>query len=208
MRTENWDSIIRAGIATIVVTITWKLTWGNYDIAAQWEAVFLMVIAYYFKDRPQADKQGNNVFESEVAARIVAVELIAQFVIAMLLLVATAVLFATPRGDALRDTIAGAWVGGVTLAIAFYFKDVEKNTTTTLHSHFRSALAIATGGATLAILILRLNFQPPTKVPLPLQWIALAFIVITFYFKEKGDVQPSATSKARAAARMAAAAET
>ena len=203
MRTEYWDSAIRATIAIIVVAITWQLTWGNFQMLEQWEAVFLMVIAYYFKDRPQAEKLGAAVFDDENASRAVASELIAQFVIAMLLLISTAALFSTTSGGALRETIAGAWLGGVTLAIAFYFKDISEKGTTTLHSHFRSFLAISIGVATAVVFIARVQLDSDTKTPLPLQWVAVAFIVITFYFKEQGTVEPSATSKAKAAARSA-----
>jgi hypothetical protein len=208
MRIEYSESVVRGLIAIVVIAVTWWLTTGSYDIAEQWEAVFLMVIAYYFKDRPQADRAGDAVFSSENASKSVAGELTAQFAIAMLLLVATAGLFATTYDGHLRDSIAGAWVAGVTLAIAFYFKDVGSNATTTLHSKFRSALAITVGGATLAIVIARVDLVPTTKLPLPVQWVALAFVVISFYFKERGAVEPSATSKAREAARTTADATT
>jgi hypothetical protein len=206
MRTEYWESIVRALIAIVVVAVTWWLTNGNYGIAEQWEAVFLMVLAYYFKDRPQADRVGDAVFESEEASRSVAGELIAQFVIAMILLISTAGLFSTPFNGVLRDSIAGAWIAGVTLAVAFYCKDVGSNSTTTLHSRMRAALAITVGAATLAIVVFRIDIMPTTKEPLPAQWVALAFVVISFYFKERGTVEPSATSKARTAAQTTAAA--
>ena len=201
MRVEYAESIVRALIATIVVLVTWWLTSEAFDIADQWEAVFLMVMAYYFKDRPQSDKAGEAVFSSEAAAKSVAGELIAQFVIAMILLIATAALFSVPFKGALRESIAGAWIAGVTLALAFYFKDVTDSATTTLHSRFRSVLAMAVGAATLVIIIARMQFDPATKVPLPTQWVALAFVVTSFYFKERGTAEPSATSKARSAAQ-------
>ena len=201
MRTEYKESVVRALIAIIVVAVTWWLTIGDYDITEQWEAVFVMVVAYYFKDRPQADKAGDAVFTNENASRSVAGELIAQFVIAMLLLLATAGLFAIPSNAGLqRDSVAGAWIAGVTLAIAFYFKDVGTSATTTLHSMFRSALAIAVGASTLVIVLVRVDQVPTTKTPLPVQWVALAFVVVSFYFKERGAVEPSATSKSSTAA--------
>jgi hypothetical protein len=224
----NSETLARAGIAVTVIIVTWLLTNYDSDIVAQWEAVFLMVIAYYFKER----HAGNGVLAQrrEVPApKPQNVELIAQFVIAVGLVVLTTLLFlprtsitnagqpGTEIGNVsvsvqatlqpefgstgtspaqrrptrqnsqqstVRDMIAGAWVGGVTLALAFYFKDVKQGGTTPLHEFFRSTLAAAVAIGTLIIVLFR-HAQEPFKSALPVQWVALAFIVFGFYFKER-----------------------
>lgn len=184
------DSAVRALIAAVVIVVTWLLTIDKYPIAEQWQAVFLLVIGYYFKDRPQSDGQSALSLRDSAVKRAVDVEILAQFGMAMLLLFATAWLFAVPQNKEFLADVAGAWVGGVTLAIAFYFKDVTPAGTTEQHSLFRSAIAVSVGVATLVIFLTRTNTNVASAEvnPLPLQWVALAFIVIAFYFKEKGDV--------------------
>ena|SRR6185436_3680958 len=186
---NNAESIVRALIAAVVIVVTWLLTGGKYPIAEQWQAVFLMVIGYYFKDRPQSEHASLAGIRGNAEIRMaVDVEMSAQFVMAMLLLFATTWLFAAPQNKEFLADIAGAWVGGVTLAIAFYFKDVTGGGTTPLHTFFRAALAISVGLATLWIFFARTHTTVSSaKIdPLPLQWVALAFVVIAFYFKERG----------------------
>lgn len=187
------ESAVRGLIAVAVILVTWLLTSGSYDIAEQWQAVFLMVIGYYFKERPQSDRFASEVFRDRYALRAVDVELGAQFLIAFVLLLATIWLFAAPHNQEFLTNIAGAWVGGVTLAIAFYFKDVTDQATTPLHSFFRSVLAVSVVIGTIVIFFARTQRLPvpsgTQKVdPLPLQWVALAFVVIAFYFKERGQI--------------------
>jgi hypothetical protein len=183
VNTQTADSAIRALLAAVVVYVTWNLTKDGGTIADQWQAVFLMVIGYYFKDRPHAERAGMMVFEDPKAAAHVFAETTAQFIVAMALLLATAGLFVTTTGN----EIAGAWIGGVALAIAFYFKDVTQDGTTVMHNFYRGVLALTTGVSTLWIYLDRAGVKG--QDPLPVQWIGLAFVVIAFFFKERGSVE-------------------
>lgn len=76
------------------------------------------------------------------------------------------------------------------MAIAFYFKDadVQGSTASVEHDFLRGILAITVAISTVVIYWVRRDpsLALNSKVAaLPLQWIALAFIVITFYFKER-----------------------
>lgn len=53
---ERADTALRALIAAIVIGITAYFTWDGTDVAQEWQAVFIMVVAYYFKERPQVDR--------------------------------------------------------------------------------------------------------------------------------------------------------
>ena len=71
MRSGTTESIVRGLLAAVVIYVTWNLTRDGGSIADQWQAVFLMVIGYYFKDRPQAERFGTRVFEGGDAAWLV-----------------------------------------------------------------------------------------------------------------------------------------
>ena len=209
------ETLVRALIAAIVIGITAFLTWDGADVAQEWQAVFVMVIGYYFKDRPQQDRlrlslsvapTGSDTERKEVVAPIkrldpVMLEIGTQFVLALGLLVATVVCFTVrhifldlgqPKQHILTvpNALTGAWIGGVTVAIAFYFKSSELPTSRASieHDFFRALLATAVAVSTLVIFLARkgdAHTWPKDISTLPLQWIALAFIVITFYFKER-----------------------
>ena len=181
------ETLVRGVIAAIVLTITGYLTWDRASIAQEWQAVFVMVVAYYFTDRPQADRMRKGDIRGTASA--VRLELLSQFVLALLLLFATVVFFTVQHPD-LPNEVAGAWLGGVTVAIAFYFKPNETPDATSSDEHdlLRAALAISVGISTMIIFALRhaSSIDPKLKVSaLPLQWVALAFIVIAFYFKQR-----------------------
>ena len=181
------ETLVRAVIAAIVLTITGYLTWDRASIAQEWQAVFVMVVAYYFTDRPQADRLRRGDMGASMPA--VRLELLTQFVLAMLLLFATVVFFTVQHPD-FPNEVAGAWLGGVTVAIAFYFKPNESSDVASSDEHdfLRAALAIGVGISTMIIFGLRhaASVDPKLKVnALPLQWVALAFIVIAFYFKQR-----------------------
>lgn len=194
MNRERVETIIRWFIATIVIIITAFLTWDGYAVAEEWQAVFVMVVGYYFTDRPQTDKARASVLSETPIPNAAALELGAQFLLALGLLIATVVFFATakPGTTVLRSDVAGAWIGGVTLAIAFYFKSTRSTGQERSHDFLRSMLAVAVAVSTVLIFLIRraaMTAENPLE-PLPLQWIALAFIVITFYFKERSDSSP------------------
>ena len=191
---EGVDTCIRWLIATIVIVITAYLTWDGYDVAQEWQAVFVMVIGYYFKDRPQTERMQASMHKEFPLPNAAQLELSAQFILALGLLIGTVIFFVTlsPLTKELRDSVSGAWIGGVTVAIAFYFKSAGGVTmdTESKHDLLRSILAIAVAVSTVLIYWVRREPSIAAKgaiAALPLQWIALAFIVITFYFKERSN---------------------
>lgn len=189
MNRERVETIIRWFIATIVIVITAILTWDGHSVAEEWQAVFVMVVGYYFTDRPQSEKARASVLSETPIPNAAALELVAQFLLAQGLLIATVIFFITaqPGAKVLRSDVAGAWIGGVTLAIAFYFKSAQATGQERSHDLMRSLLAVGVAVSTALIFIVRRmeSTKESPLEPLPLQWIALAFIVITFYFKER-----------------------
>ncbi|HJQ38900.1 MAG TPA: hypothetical protein VKB93_17325 [Thermoanaerobaculia bacterium] len=199
MNRQRIDTLIRALIAAIVIAITWFLTSDGADMAKEWEAVFVMVVAYYFKDRPQMELQKASEIRNQPLPNAAALELASQFFLAFALLAGTVFLFITDHPNGLRNSISGAWVGGATVAISFYFKNTGTSAESQ-HDLLRSVLAIGVALSTAVIYLVRHDVALASKgatAALPLQWIALAFIVITFYFKEKStdstttNVQPA-----------------
>jgi hypothetical protein len=190
MNRQRIDTLIRALIAAIVISITWFLTWDGENVAQEWEAVFVMVVAYYFKDRPQTDRLKASEIREQLLPNAAALELASQFFLAFALLAGTVILFITDApGEhaSLRNSVNGAWIGGATVAMAFYFRNTG-TAAESQHDLLRSVLAIGVALSTAVIYLVRHNVALASKgaiASLPLQWIALAFIVITFYFKEK-----------------------
>lgn len=196
MNRQHLDTLIRALIAAIVIGITWFLTWDGENVAQEWEAVFVMVVGYYFKDRPQTERLKASMISEQLLPNAAALELASQFALAFALLVGTVFLFVT---DPFRNSISGAWIGGATVAMTFYFKNTG-TTAESQHDLLRSILAIGVALSTAVIYLVRHDEALASKgatAALPLQWIALAFIVITFYFKEKSvDNTPAAVQPA------------
>jgi hypothetical protein len=194
------DTVIRLAIAVSVSVITWRMTvkiaaMPAADMAAipaQWQAVFLMVVGYYFKDRPEATAAGAAVFDDSAMARRVAGEVLAQFALAILLLAGSVYLFAMRQNGMFVNEIAGAWVAAVMLALAFYFTDVAATATTSEHDLLRSILAATVMAGTVCIYVARMGEPAKSVDPMPLQWITVTAVVIAFYFAKKGDVRPSA----------------
>lgn len=176
------NTAVRAFIAAVVIITTWVITALDQAISEQWDAVFLVVIAYYFKDRPEEDRTELPLESASIRRKG---ELFWQFALAMLLLVGTAIAFILPD---LKPSISGAWVGAAVLAVAFYFKQPKDNDYITLHSRFRSAIALVVAALTIPIAALFATLWTSAEELaslIPIQWIALVFIVVTFYFKEK-----------------------
>lgn len=178
------NTAVRAFIAAVVIITTWVIAALDRAISEQWDAVFLVVIAYYFKDRPEED--GTEKPSRKDMTRQKG-ELFWQFALAMLLLIGTAIAFLLPE---LKQSISGAWVGAAALAVAFYFKQPREARHSALHSRFRSAIAVIVAALTVPIAVLFATQWTSTEELaslIPIQWIALVFVVVTFYFKERSN---------------------
>ena len=167
-RTQIW---VRAFIAAVVIALTFTFTFTNATMSENWTAIFLLVIGYYFNDRPSTDAaaQSTHEFLDISDARL---ELLAQLGAALMLVLATALLFVFPKH---RMEIAGEWIGGVALAVGFYYK--EPGVVVTAYTKSQAALAIVMLALTIAIYTL--------TATLPLQWVSLVFLVVAFYFKDR-----------------------
>ncbi len=188
------NTLIRGLIAGVVIFVSYRLAAGPSGIfSAEWEAVLLVVIGYYFKDRPREDalvaslvrqrEQEMTEFEAgpKDSHRGVLFEMLVQFVLALALIVFTILAFL----EAQLTNISGAWIGAVVLAVGFYFKDTH-SPFHGAHELFRTILAAAVAGSTLVFVTPAL-FSPRA---VPLQWVGVVFIVIAFYFKEKSGPNP------------------
>jgi hypothetical protein len=180
--TSRTQIFVRAFITVVVIGLTFTITYRNARMSENWIAIFLLVIGYYFKDRPSTEQaaQSTNEFVDISDARL---ELLAQLGTALLLVLATAILFVYPKA---RTEIGGAWIGGVALAVGFYFK--EAGVTVTAHTKAQAALAIVMLALTLAIYVL--------TATLPLQWVSLVFLVVAFYFKDRTPATPTPAPQA------------
>ncbi len=171
-------TILRWVIASTVIGITLLLTMRGAGISSGWEAVFLAVVGYYFKDRPEEEQYKAEGREGQSIEVIQ--ETTYQFALALLLVVGTFAAFAFPH---FKPTIPGAWVGAVVLALGFYFKDIGIPKVEGRHDAFRAILATTLTLLTLPLLWIISRSGTPFEVPF--QWVGVVFIVITFYFKEK-----------------------
>lgn len=155
-------------------------------IPKEWEAIFILVIGYYFADRQKtetlqrallADNATNSMHgEANLEVRL-------QFVFALVLIGATIGLFlsnfGTQNAPEVRAVVDGAWVAGVALGVGFYFRNTDVSTIDQELGWYRAILALLMIGATVLMFVRRPNNH------LPLQWLTLVLIVVTFYFKER-----------------------
>lgn len=208
---------VRVFIAAIVVAITWHLASEQHvvdrivvekgkaprsekvplpvgalpdTISKEWEAIFVLVLGYYFAERPKSDAvRAARQAQREVSRALESgamYEAIAQCLVAAGLVVATVHLFVQKilvQGSEsiyyLRDAVDGAWIAGVAIAAGFYFKDPETGTKADdVIAWARAALAAIMVGATGIMYLSR-------AYTMPRQWIALVILVVAFYFKEK-----------------------
>lgn len=185
--TQKLETYVRAVLAVVVIIITFMVTQhapSADSLPKEWEAIFVLVIGYYFADRPQSNALRQlQTASPETRAEIMTValeatriELSAQFCVAAALVAATAALFLVKEGH--RTELAGAWIAGVALAVGFYFKKTDTPADPQL-SIFRVMIAAGIIGATVPISAV-CAWAPP-----PLQWISLVLIAIAFYFKER-----------------------
>jgi hypothetical protein len=162
--------------------------------SSEWEAVFLTVIGYYFKDRPaqelykpQSSMSGE---ASDLAVSNMSRETTWQFLLAFALVVGTFFAFAFPY---YKPKISGVWIGAVVLAIGFYFQKVGVPEVDRLHDVFRAILATTVTVLTLPLLWRARGSAGPFEIPL--QWVGVVFIVVTFYFKEKATERKGAEAE-------------
>jgi hypothetical protein len=183
---QNNTSALRWLIALIVVMISLLLTMRASALSTEWEAVFLVVIGYYFKDRPAEDRYRQD--RGERALVQVMVETTFQFALAWLLVIGTFIAFVAPS---YKSNISGGWIGAVALAIGFYFKDIgiADDQVERIHQVFRALLALSVTILTPGFLWM--NWRRSQPLEIPLQWIGIVFIVVTFYFKERRATEPN-----------------
>lgn len=142
-------------------------------IPKEWEAIFVLVIGFYFSDRPMT--QAYREHEDRATLSQAVTELQSQLILGVLLILGTITLFMWPLDDhTYRDSVAGAWIAGVAIAVGFFFKntgspklDEEKLT------YFRAFLALLMVFISVPMCFVRGG-------AIPLQWISLVFIVIAF----------------------------
>ncbi|MFX0201313.1 MAG: hypothetical protein ACFFCW_34785 [Candidatus Hodarchaeota archaeon] len=177
-------TILRGFIALVILGVTFLLTLGDTPMSAEWDAVFLVVIGYYFKDRPLEDSflSGKKLDE-----RYIGQEMLLQFILAMCLLVGTAGAFLFPH---FKESIAGVWIGAVVLAVGFFFKESRVAALEPRHQQFRAAIALVVAALTIPIVFFSSVAEAGKSILLanlriPLQWVGIVFIVVAFYFKER-----------------------
>ena len=176
--TLRTQTFVRAFIAAVVIGLTFVLTYQNASISESWASIFLLVIGYYFSDRPSTMQARLTGAADDLSdARV---EMLAHVSLAAALIIGTAALFVFPQA---RTEIEGAWIAGVALAVGFYFKD----------SGGVSAVQVKSQ-AVLAVLMLVLTTAIYARTTLlPVQWLSLVFLVVAFYFKDRA-AQPAATA--------------
>ena len=104
-----------------------------------------------------------------------------QFILATLLVLGAVAAFlkAAPT-----PTISASWIGGVVLAVGFYFKESSIETLERWHERFRLFIALEVIAVTVPLLMSLVDETTKT-LNFPLQWAGVVLIVVTFYFKEK-----------------------
>lgn len=210
---QNISIYVRMFIAAVILTITWNVASEQFvaeyiviekhkpprieksppqpqgtvpdTIPKEWEAIFVLVVGYYFAERPksaslraaQAAGKSDSILESGAMQ-----EAIAQAILAAGLIGLTVHLFLQRLHNGqlhYRDAVDGAWIAGVAIAAGFYFKDPETNTKVDdVVGWARAGLAAFMVAATGLMYLCR-------GIAIPRQWIALVVLVVTFYFKER-----------------------
>ena len=173
------NTILRILIAAVIIVITAMLIGINSEITKEWEAVFLIVIGYYFNERPREDEYiefGIKSNDTYLLSYLKA-EIFGQFFVALLLISFTIVSFIITDAE----SISGAWVGSVILAVGFYFKDSKSIEVRNMHEIFRASIAAIVTFSSLAF-IYSDWYEPKT---IPTQWVGIVLIVVAFYFKDR-----------------------
>jgi hypothetical protein len=196
--TQRGSTFWRALCAAVIVALTLWMTYNGYTIPVEWETIFLVVIGYYFKDRPleeklHRDRAGDSPGQRSARPlgpedRGVIGEMTYQFILASLLILGAVAAFikAAPT-----PTIPASWIGGVVLAVGFYFKESSIETLEPWHERFRLFIALEVIAATVPLLLSLVDKTAKT-LNFPLQWAGVVLIVVAFYFKEKKPGNPPA----------------
>jgi uncharacterized membrane protein len=193
MSSRNLNTIVRGLIAIVVVYVSYRLTGTAETSSKNWDAVLLIVVGYYFKDRPIEESGVEGISD----ARALLIETSTQFLIALVLTGFTVLAF-WKTGE---TAISGAWVGAVVLAVGFYFKDAEPQDQANVP--FAEKVLLPTRGLfrtliALLVSLLTLFFVSPfyrghevdslsnlSFPTVPIQWVGIVLIVVAFYFKER-----------------------
>jgi hypothetical protein len=190
--TERGSTFWRALCAAVIVVLTFWMTLLDAKIPVEWETVFLLVIGYYFKDRPleeklHLDRAGDPPPKSGSPRPLgpedkgVVGEMTYQFILATLLVLGAAAAFLVPSP---KLTISASWIGGVVLAVGFYFKESSIESLEPWQERFRLLVALEVIAVTVPLVML-LVAKTKGESPVPLQWVAVVLIAVTFYFKER-----------------------
>jgi len=189
--TERGSTFWRALCAAVIVVLTFWMTYRGYEIPVEWETIFLVVIGYYFKDRPLEEKlhrdqagdpptQGTPQPLSPEDKGVIG-EMSYQFILATFLVLGAAAAFLKAAPN---PTISASWIGAVVLAVGFYFKESSIKTLEPWHERFRLLIALEVIAVTVPLLMSLVD-ENTKKLNFPLQWVGVVLIVVVFYFKEK-----------------------
>ncbi len=189
---EHGSTFWRTLCAAVIVALTFWMTYKKADIPVEWETVFLVVIGYYFKDRPLEEKlqrlRAADPHPQGLAGALgpedkgVIGEMTYQFILATLLVLGAVAVFLWPDP---KVSISASWIGGVVLAVGFYFKESAIEALEPLHERFRLFVALEVIAVTVPLVMVFVAHKDELKTPIPLQWVAVVLIVVAFYFKEK-----------------------
>jgi hypothetical protein len=155
---ESGISALRFVIAFLVVWATYRLMKLDADVSGAWQAVFLLVTGFYFKDRPAVERASQRIVTLRPTKSIrwwqemafsADVELFLQFVLALTLLGGTWIFLYTIESP---TEVPAAWIGATLLAVGFYFKAVRIASIERFHRPIRTLLALLTVIGTLLLI--------------------------------------------------------
>ena len=205
---ETWG---RAAIAVCLVLLTFLMTHdqplkkdqlvpkhGKTSVSArsssvpaipkEVETIFVLVVGYYFAERKKieplrAARAGGGAATAAQTSDAFG-ELRVQFGFALALIAATIFLFfevVDPVDGGVpgfRLAIETTWLAGVALGVAFFFKNTEEQDLDLELGWYRLVIALLMVLVVVAMYLWR-------EKSIPVQWLTLVLVVVTFYFKER-----------------------